>query len=288
MARALQSASLTFGLVNIPVKLYTATSSKSVAFHMLHAKDKSRIRQHLYCETENKEVSREDIVKGYEVRKGRYVALTDEELEAMEASANRNVEIQEFVPLEAIDPVYFEKTYYLGPDKGGEKPYGLLAQALNESKRGAVAQFVMRGKEHLVMIRPVDEAHLALDVLYYADEVREVTELNVRQAKLKEGELKLAEQLIDGLSHDTWRPEKYHDRYRERVLALIKKKGKGLDVAVQRPVGGQAEVIDLMEALKKSLAGGMRSKEKRSAARSQHKDSRRRVHARDRWGSVKD
>lgn len=272
MARALQSASLSFGLVNIPVKLYTAAKSKSVRFHLLHAPDGSRIQEHLYCPVDKREVSRDEIVKGYEVSKNRYVQITDEELKAMEEAANRNVEIQECVPLDAIDPVYFDKTYYLGPDKGGEKPYRLLVEALRTRNRGAVAKFVMRGKENLVLLRPAGHDHLALDVMYYADEVKNPREIEVPQAKLKEGELKLAQTLLDGLSNDKWQPEKYRDTYRERVLELVKKKEKGGDVkAVSAPAAKQAEVIDLMDALKKSLARG-RGKEKHAGAKSKRKE----------------
>jgi DNA end-binding protein Ku len=252
MARSLQSASLSFGLVNIPVKLYTAASSKSVAFHMLHEKDGSRIRNHLFCEAENKQVSRDEVVKGYEVTKGRYVEVTDEELTAMEEAANHNVEILEFVPLGAVDPVYFQKTYYLGPDKGGEKPYRLLVEAMKQQNRGAVAKFVMRGKETLVMVRPYNGDHLALNALYYADEVRDVREIDAPKGQIRDGELKLAQQLLENLSSDKWDPEKYQDTYRERVLELIRKKEKGQAVvAPERARTG--EVLDLMSALKRSL-----------------------------------
>ena len=278
MARALQSASLSFGLVNIPVKLYTATQSKSVSFHLLHKPDGSRIQEHLYCPVDKKEVSRDEIVKGYEVSRNHYVEITNDELKTMEETANRNVEIQEFVPLDAIDPVYFEKTYYLGPDEGGEKPYRLLAEALNQRNRGAVAKFVMRGKEHLVLLRAADDAHLVLDVMYYADEVRNIQELEVPQAKIKEGELKLAQALVDGLSSDKWQPEKYRDTYRDRVLELVKKKEKGEEVVAPPSVGkGQAQVIDLMDALKKSLERRAHSKGKGTATAKRNETHPRRI-----------
>jgi len=274
MARALQSASLSFGLVNIPVKLYPAAQSKSVSFHLLHQPDGSRIQEHLYCPVDKREVSRDEIVKGYEVSRNHYVEITNDELKAMEEAANRNVEIQEFVPLDAIDPVYFEKTYYLGPDKGGEKPYRLLAEALSQRSRGAVAKFVMRGKENLVLLRPADDAHLVLDVMYYADEVKNIQEIDVPKAKIKDAELKLAQALIDGLSNDKWQPEKYRDTYRDRVLDLVKKKEKGQGVAAPPPVAeGQGQVIDLMDALKKSLERRAHGKEKPWAARAKRKEA---------------
>ena len=268
MPRALQSASLSFGLVNIPVKLYPAATSKTVYFHMLHAKDGSRIRQHLFCEAENKEVSRDDIVKGYEVNKGHYVEVTDEELEAMEKAANQSVEILEFVPLDAVDPVFFEKTYYLGPDKGGEKPYRLLADAMKQHNRGAVAKFVMRGKEDLVMVRPYNEDHLVLNALYYADEVRDIQEIAVPKGPVRESELKLAEQLLKNLSTEKWQPEKYRDKYRDRVLELIRKKQAGEKIVAPRPAA-KGEVLDLMAALKKSL---QRGESKRAAKERYRKD----------------
>jgi DNA end-binding protein Ku len=274
MARALQSASLSFGLVNIPVKLYPAAKSKSVSFHLLHRPDGSRIQEHFYCPVDKREVSRDEIVKGYEVSRNHYVEITNDELKAMEEAANRNVEIQEFVPLDAIDPVYFEKTYYLGPDKGGEKPYRLLAEALSQRNRGAVAKFVMRGKENLVLLRPADDAHLVLDVMYYADEVKNIREIDVPLAKIKDAELKLAQNLIDSLSNDKWQPDKYRDTYRDRVLDLVKKKDKGQEVVAPPPVGeGQAQVIDLMDALKKSLARRPHGKEKPGTARAKRKET---------------
>jgi DNA end-binding protein Ku len=264
MARSLLTASLSFGLVNIPIRLYTAATSHAVSFHMLHQKDGSRVRQHLFCEAEDKEITRDDIVKGFEVSKGRYVELTDEELEALEAQANRSVEIQEFVNLDDVDPVYFEKTYYLGPDKGGEKPYALLAQAMKDQNRAAVAQFVIRGKESLVLVRPYADRYLAMDVMYYADEVRDVKEVGVPAVKIRDNELSLATQLIENLRAKKWEPEKYRDTYRQRVLDVIKKKQKGEEIAAPKE-REPAQVVDLMEALKRSL--GKRDGTKKEPAR---------------------
>ena len=264
MARALQTASLSFGLVTIPIRLYTAATSQAVSFHMLHQKDGSRVRQHLFCEAEDKEISRDDIVKGFEVSKGHYVELTDKELEALEAQANRSVEIQEFVNLDDVDPVYFEKTYYLGPDKGGEKPYALLAQALKDRNQAAVAQFVMRGKESLVLVRPYADRYLAMDVMYYADEVRNIKEVEAPSVKILENELKLATQLIENLRSKKWEPEKYRDTYRQRVLDVIKKKQKGEEITAPKE-REPAQVVDLIEALKRSL--GKRQEKKKELAR---------------------
>jgi DNA end-binding protein Ku len=252
MPRALQSASLAFGLVNIPVKLYTAATSQSVSFHLLHKKDQSRIHEQMVCIAEDTPVSREELVKGYEVKKGTYVEVTEEELDALEAQVNRSVEIQEFIPIEAVDPVSFKKTYYLGPDKGGEKPYQLLAQAMQRERKGAIAQFVQRGKEELVMVRPVRENRLMLHVLYYADEVRAFEGAPSGKAA-STAELNLAVQLIHQLASKTWDSAKYHDTYRERVLAFIKKKQAGETMAPSKPARAPGKVLDLMGTLKQSL-----------------------------------
>jgi DNA end-binding protein Ku len=280
MPRALQSAALSFGLVNIPIKLYPAAHSKSVSFHLLHKPDGSRIQQQFYCPIDHKTVPRDELVKGFEISRNEYVELSDEELKSMEEVANRNVEILEFVPLDAVDPVYFEKTYYLGADKGSEKPYRLLAAALTERNRGAVAKFVMRGKENLVLIRPAGGEHLILDVMFYADEIRNIREIPVPAVKIRETELKLAEQVIDGLSNDKWQPGKYHDTYRERLLKLIEKKSQGEEI-VTPPAKATAEVIDLMEALKNSLGRGTIAKTKKPPARAlRGENSRRKAAAR--------
>ena len=253
MPRALQSASLAFGLVNIPVKLYTAAASQSVSFHLLHRKDQSRIHEQMVCIAEDTPVSRDELVKGYEVKKGTYVEVTEEELDALETQVNRSVEIQEFIPIEAVDPVSFKKTYYLGPDKGGEKPYRLLAQAMQRERKSAIAQFVQRGKEELVMVRPVRENQLMLHVLYYADEVRAFEGAPSGKAA-STAELNLAVQLIHQLTSKTWDSAKYHDTYRERVLAFIKKKQAGEKMAPPKPTRAPGKVLDLMGTLKQSLA----------------------------------
>jgi DNA end-binding protein Ku len=266
MPRPLQSASLSFGLVSIPVKLYTAARDQSVSFHLLHEKDGSRIREQIVCVEEDKVVSRKELVRGYEVRRGKYVEITEQELDALEAEANRNVDIQEFVPADAVDPVYFKKTYYLGPDKGGDKPYVLFAQAMLRERQAAIAQLVQRGKEQLVMIRPVSGDTLMAHVLYYRDEVRAVEEAPAaKTASAKE--LDLAVQLIRHLASKTWDPSKYHDTYRERVMALIKKKEQGAQVVVPKPGRTREKVLDLTAALKRSLAGSGEAKRARRATR---------------------
>ena len=266
MPRALQSASLSFGLVTIPVKLYTAATSKSVSFHLLHKKDRSRIHEQMICIAEEKPVSRDELVKGFEVRRGTYVDITEEELDALEAEANRQVEIQEFVPVTAVDPVYFKKTYYLEPDSGGDKPYQLLAQAMTRERKAAIAQFVQRGKEELVMMRPVGQDRLMLHVLYYHDEVRDFGAPSKKSVTSKE--VDLAVQLIQTLSSKAWNSAKYRDTYRERVLDLIKKKEGGEKPTTAKKAASKGEVVDLMAALKGSLAASSTTaKRNRSGAK---------------------
>ena len=253
-AHATGSGTISFGLVSIPVKLYTAAASQSVSFNLLHAKCGSRIKLQNFCPVCNEVVDRAALVRGYEFAKDQYVRVGDEELKGLEGEASKVIDIAEFVPLTSVDPIYFEKTYYLGPDKGGEKAYRLLADAMGAHGRVALAKFVMRGKESLVLIRPA-QGGLMLHTMYFADEVRSFGEIEKGEsAKIKEGELQLALQLIDGLSSDTFSPEKYRDEYRERVLELVNQKVEGKEVSAAGPQVQRAQVIDLMEALKQSLA----------------------------------
>jgi len=251
---AIGSGTISFGLVTIPVRLYTAASSASVSFNLLHAKCGSRIRQQTYCPVCKEVVDRTALVKGYEVQKDEYVRFSDEELKALEGEASKVIDIAEFVPLPKVDPIYFEKTYYLGPDKGGEKAYRLLAEAMAKTDRVAVAQFVMRGKESLVLIRPA-QGGLLLHTMYFADEVRDFAEIDKGQgAKVKEGELDLAMRLVGELSHEEFAPAQYRDEHRQRVLAAVEEKVAGKEVTVTGTEAPRAHVIDLMDALKESLA----------------------------------
>src|SRR2546422_9291848 len=248
------SGTISFGLVSIPVRLYTATSSQNVSFNLLHAKCGSRIRQQTFCPVDNTTVDRSELVRGYEFAKDQYVRVSDDELKAMEGEASQVIDITEFVPLAQVDPIYFERTHYLGPDKGGEKAYRLLAEALAQSERVALAKFVMRGKESLVLIRAA-QAGLMLHTMYFADEVRSFGEIDKGQsAKIRENELALAQQLIDGLSNTEFEPERYADESRDRVLEMINRKVEGKEVIAAGPPVQRAQVIDLMEALKESLA----------------------------------
>jgi DNA end-binding protein Ku len=239
--------------------MYTASSSNNVRFNMLHAKCGNRVKQQYVCPAENNiVVDRTDIIKGYEYAKDQYVQVKDEELKALEGEASQIIDIAEFVPLPKVDPIYFEDTYYLGPDKGGEKAYRLLADAMTKTNRVALAKFVMRGKESLVLIRPAQDG-LTLHTMYFADEIRDFGEIDKGQdAKIKAGEPELAQRLIDELSSDEFKPEAYADEYRLRVQDMLNLKVEGKEVAPVGPQVQRAQVIDIMDALKKSL-------EKRSA-----------------------
>lgn len=257
MARAIAGATISFGLVSIPVKLYSATqASAGISFNLLHAKCGSRVKQQYICPRDNELVPREDMVKGYEVSKDQYVTFTPDELKALEERATETIDIAQFVPLAAIDPVYFDKAYYLGPEKGGDKAYLLLTEAMRESGRAALARYAARGKQYLVMVRPTTEkpGGLVMQQLLYADEVRSLSDVPLPGGEVREPELKLARQLIDQIAAETFEPTLYHDEVRERVQADIKRKMDGQDIATSEPEPQPARIIDLMEALKASLA----------------------------------
>src|SRR5256714_1112002 len=243
------SANISFGLVSIPIRMYTAASAGGASFNQIHQKCGGRIRQQQICPTCNEVVERSALVKGYEFAKDQYVQFTDDELKGLEGEASRMIDIAEFVPLDKVDPIYFEKTYYLGPDKGGEKAYRLLADAVTASERVALAKFVMRGKESLVLVRAAGGG-LMLHTMYFADEVRSFDEIDKGQsAKIKDGELSLAQQLIDGLSNAEFEADRYADDYRQRVLELVESKVEGKEITTIGPPVQRAQVIDLMEAL---------------------------------------
>jgi DNA end-binding protein Ku len=254
VARSLGSGTISFGLVSIPVQLYTATSSKKISFNLLHAKCGSRIKQQTYCPKCEEVIDRSALVRGYEFSKGEYVQFTEEELKSLEQESSKIIDIAEFVPLAKVDPIYFENTYYLGPDKSGEKPYRLLAEAMAKTHRVALAKLVLRGKENLVLIRPAEQG-LMLHTMYYADEIRNFGEIEKgRSATVKEAELKLAIHLIDQLSNEEFKPDQYQDEYRARVLELVNQKIEGKQVTVAAVAPQRGQVIDLMQALKESLA----------------------------------
>lgn len=265
MPRAIWSGSISFGLVNIPVKLYTATESKDVQFHQIDRGTKKRIEYKRVAKGSNKEVDYEDLVKGYEVTKGKMVVVEPEELEAAEPERTHTIEIEDFVDLPDIDPIYFEKTYYVAPGegKGASKAYLLLLKSMEAAEKVAIGRFVMRTKEYLVTIRPLRSGVLALETMFFPDEVRDLTDISSLPAKgtVTERERDIADRLISSLSRK-WDPKRYHDTYRERVLELIKQKAKGKEIVTEEREKA-APVADLLEALEASLAA---AKGKRQAA----------------------
>jgi DNA end-binding protein Ku len=253
-ARSIGSATISFGLVSIPTRLYVATHSERLAFNMLHEPCGTRIKQQLYCPHCECVVERGETVKGYEFEKGRYVTFTAQELEALEAESSHAIEINEFVPLASVDPIYYENAHYLGPDKGAEKAYQLLAAAMRDTQKVALAQFTSHGKEQLVLIRPHRNG-LVLHSMYYADEVRSADEINSgSEVKVRANEAELARKLIDQLSAKAFHPEQYEDTYRDRVKAAVDQKVAGEQVTFTEAAQPRAQVIDLMQALKESLA----------------------------------
>ena len=253
-ARSIASLTVSFGLVAIPVKLYSATrSTGSIHFNLLHKKDGSRLKQQYVCLKEGVVVEREDIVKGYEFAKDQYVMFTPEEIKSLEEAGTRSIDVQEFVPLASVDPVYFNNTYYLAPDKGGSKPYTLFAMALRESKRCAVGRWATRGREYVVILRPMGNA-LALHQLHFAPEVLPIGELEIEETKVRDAELKLAQQLVEQQAADRFDPTTYTDEVKARIEAAIQRKVEGEQITLaEAPPAADGKVIDLMEALRASL-----------------------------------
>jgi DNA end-binding protein Ku len=253
-ARPISSGIVSFGLVAVPVKLYSATSSKSLSFNMLHKKDKARLKQQYVCSADGEVVDRDDTVRGYEYAKGEYAVLTEDELKALEQKSDQSIEIEQFVPIDKVDPTYFDKAYLLGPDKGGTKPYRLLSAAMRESGKCAVAKFSTRGKQQLVLIRQEAEG-LMLHTLFYADEVRGFADVDLgEEVATKPAEVELAVKLIDQLAADDFDPTLYEDEYRKSALAMIERKIEGKEIVSMPTQAPRAQVIDLMDALKQSLA----------------------------------
>jgi DNA end-binding protein Ku len=255
MARSIWSGAISFGLVNVPVKVFTAVRKKDVRFHQLHEKDGVRIQQKRWCPADEREVAYEEIVKGYEVSPNQYVVIDPEELDALDPEATHTIDIEDFVDLDQIDPLFFDSNYYLVPDGKGDKAYRLLLEAMRDAGKVGIAKVVMRTKQYLVAVRPVDEA-LVMTTMNFADEVvarDELEGLPSEKADASDRELKMAQQLIDSLAIE-WDPDKYHDTYRERVLDLIEKKAEGQEIVSQPESDRPAPVIDLMAALEASLA----------------------------------
>ncbi|HVJ11647.1 MAG TPA: Ku protein [Burkholderiales bacterium] len=256
-ARSIASLTISFGMVSIPVKLYSATeASRAISFNLLHKACGSRLKQQYFCVKEEVPVAREDMAKGYEFAKDQYVMFSPEELKALEEAGTQSADITEFLPAKAIDPVFFDKAYFLGPDKGGAKPYALLARALKESGRCALGRWAARGKQYIVLIRPIDTGlveGLVMQQLLYATEVRSINDLDIPKTEVRPAELKLAQQLIAQQTTDKFDPAAYRDEVRARIEAAVQKKVEGQEITVTEAPQEGAQVIDLMEALRASL-----------------------------------
>ena len=252
MAASVWSGYLTFGLISMPVRLFSGARSSSISFHMLHRDDLQRIKQQLYCPADNRVVERSEIVKGYEYRKDEYVVVEPEEIKKIEPKTAKTMEILEFLKSSDVDPVYFESSYYMLPEEAGRRPYALLTKALEESEYVAIAKLTMHNREYTVFLRP-HSGVLMLHTMYYAEEVREVEGFGAPDVQLKESEVKVAHQLIEALADD-WNPEKYHDTFQDNLKNLIQTKLDGGKIAEVEKPKKLAPVVDLMAALKQSLA----------------------------------
>jgi DNA end-binding protein Ku len=279
-ARAIASATVSFGLVTIPVKLFPATqpTGSGISFNLLHKDCGTRLKQQYICPKDEQLVSRDQMVKGYEFAKDQYVTFTTDELKSLEEKATQTVDIAEFVPLDKVDPVYFDKPYYLAPEKGGEKAYHLLAEVMRDTNRCALAKYAARGKMYLVLVRPMEEG-LAMQQLLYADEVRSWKEVAMPdKPALREAELKLAHQLVDQIASETFDPSQYEDEVKKRIQADIEKKVAGKEIEVSETTEQPAQIIDLMEALKASL-GAAKGGKKAAAPAAAADDDRHPAHA---------
>jgi DNA end-binding protein Ku len=279
------STTISFGLVSLPVKLYaTGVSGSRVSFNLVHGKCGSRLRQQYVCPKCDVVVDKEEIVKGYEFSKDQYVLFTPEELDAIETPRSEGIEITEFVPAEEVDRVYSDRSYYLGPDKGGARAYRLLTAALRETSRVAIARYAARGKMYLVLVRPMNgDGGLVMEQLRYADEVRDFSEVPLEKGDVAKPELKLAMQLVEQSSADSFEPEKYHDEVREQMLEMIQRKVEGEEItAAPAAQAAQPQIIDLMSALKASLSDegrkpAARATKKKAAEKSEKKPARRKT-----------
>jgi DNA end-binding protein Ku len=254
MASTVWKGHLTFGLLSLPVRLYSAARGESVSFNQLHKSDHSRVKQVLYCQAEDKPISRSDIVKGYEYEKDKYVVVDDEEIKKVAPKTAKTMEVLEFVKADEVDPIFLESSYYLAPDEGGEKPYALLFEALRQSAYVGVAKIAMHNREHIVILRPGAKGIL-LHTMYYPDEIRQVEEFRTDTSTVKPKELELAKTLVASLEAP-FEPEKYKDNYRENLMAMIQAKVEGKEVVAPAEPVHKAPVIDILEALKMSIAEG--------------------------------
>ena len=266
-AHAIGSATISFGLVSVPIKLYsTAESRASVSFNWLHKKCGSRLKQQYFCPKDGEKVEKDEMVKGYEFSKGQYVTFTPDELKALEEKATNAIDIISFVPLASVERIYLDRAYYLGPDKGGDRAYRLLVESLKATGRAALGQYAVRGQQYLALVRPLGDV-LVLEQLHYADELKAAADVPQGETKIKPAELSLAKQLIEQSSTDEFHPEEFKDTVRGRVMEAIQQKVEGQDITEEPAEAPKAKIIDLMEALKQSLAKGSAAEEAPKPAR---------------------
>jgi DNA end-binding protein Ku len=268
-AHSIGSATVSFGLVSVPVKLFSAgESSAAISFNWLHKKDGARLKQQYICSKDGEKVENDDRVKGYEFSKGQYVLFTTDELKALEEPRGTGaIDIMEFLPAEQVDRIYVDKTYFMGPDKGGERAYKLLSEALKKTDRVALGQWAARGKQYLILVRPM-EGGLAMEQLRYPEELRSFSEVPVPKTEIKKGELDMAIRVIDQSASDEFKPQNYKDNVRRRILDQIQQKVEGHEITEEPAEAPKTQVLDLMEALKASIAkGGRAAGDKKPAQR---------------------
>ncbi len=271
MASSVWSGYLTFGLISMPVRLFSGARSSGISFNMLHRDDLQRVKQQYYCPADNRVVERSEIVKGYEYRKDEYVVIEPDEIKKIEPQTAKTMEILEFVQESEVDPVYFESSYYMVPEEAGRRPYALLTKALEESEYVAIAKLTMHNREYTVFLRPT-QGGMMLHTMYYEEEVRKVEGFGPPDVELKDAEVKVAHQLIEALAAE-WDPEKYHDTFQENVKKLIETKLEGGKIAEVEKPKKLAPVVDLMSALKQSLAEMEGKKKPAGAAKSATRES---------------
>ncbi|MGH7672253.1 MAG: Ku protein [Gemmatimonadales bacterium] len=276
-AHSIGSATVSFGLVSVPVRLFSSgESSAAISFNWLHKKDGARLKQQYVCSKDGEKVENDDRVKGYEFTKGQYVLFTTEELKALEEPKGTGaIEIMEFLPADQVDRIYMDRTYYLGPDKGGERAYKLLSEALKKTSRVALGQWAARGKQYLILVRPL-EGGLAMEQLRYPEELRSIAEVPIPKTEIKKGELEMAIKVIDQSATDAFKPENYKDNVRRRILDQIQQKVEGKEITEEPAEAPKTQIIDLMEALKATLKGGKGGAERKPAKRVEAKSALKR------------
>ena len=276
-AHSIGSATVSFGLVSVPVKLFSAgESAATISFNWLHRKDGARLKQQYVCSKDGEKVEKDEMTKGYEFSKGQYVQFTTEELKTLEEPRGTGaIEITEFLPADQVDRIYMDKTYFLGPDKGGERAYKLLSEALKKTGRVALGQWAARGKQYLILVRPLDGG-LALEQLKYPEELRSIADVPIPKTEVKKGELDMAIKVIDQGTSEEFRPEAYKDNVRRRILDQIQQKVEGHEITEEPTEAPKTQIIDLMEALKASLKGGRGAAERKPAKRVEAKGAPKR------------